>query len=110
MKKQELLKIIDGNLLEKLFGFCYARTNDSYEAQDLCSDILFALVKAAHAEGEIENIDPFVWRVARNVYADYARQRRQYAERFYQGDSEELLPFLADQQEEENQDELLSAV
>ena len=110
MKRQELLKIIDGNLLEKLFGFCYARTNDSYEAQDLCSDILFALVKAARAEGEIENIDSFVWRVARNVYADYARQRRQYAERFYQGDAEELLPFLADQQEEENQDELLSAV
>lgn len=110
MKKQELLKIIDGNLLEKLFGYCYAQTNDSYEAQDLCSDIIFALVKAARAEGEIKNIYPFVWQVARNVYADYARRRRQCTERFYQGDAEELLPFLAYQQEEENRGELLSAV
>lgn len=31
MKKQELLKMIDEELLEKLFGFCYARTGDSYE-------------------------------------------------------------------------------
>ena len=61
MKKQELLKIIDGNLLEKLSGFCYARTNDSYEAQDLCSDIIFALAKSAYTEGEIENLYPFVW-------------------------------------------------
>ena len=110
MKKQELLKIIDGNLLEKLFGFCYARTNDSYEAQNLCSDIIFALVKAARTEGEIENLYPFVWRVARNVYADYVRQRRQHAEQFYQGDAEELLPLLTGQQEDEDQDELLSSV
>lgn len=110
MKKQELLKIIDGNLLEKLFGFCYARTNDSYEAQSLCSDIIFALVKSARTEGEIENLYPFVWRVARNVYADYARQRRQYAEHFYQGNAEELLPLLADRRENENRDEFLSPV
>ena len=38
MKKQELLQKIDNELVEKLYGFCYARTNDSYEAQDLCSD------------------------------------------------------------------------
>ncbi|HIZ56450.1 MAG TPA: hypothetical protein H9671_09720, partial [Firmicutes bacterium] len=66
MKKQELLKIIDDELLEKLFGFCYARTNDSYEAQDLCSDIIFELIKAANTDGSIENLYPFVWRVARN--------------------------------------------
>lgn len=110
MKKQKLLEIIDGNLLEKLFGFCYARTNDSYEAQNLCSDIIFALVMAAHTEGEVENLYPFVWRVARNVYADYARRRRQRAEHFYQGDAEEVLLLLAGQQEDEDQDELLLSV
>ena len=38
MKKQDLLKYFDDDLLDKLFGFCYARTNDSYEAEELCSD------------------------------------------------------------------------
>ena len=57
MKKQELLKQFDDDLLDRLFGFCYARTNDSYEAQELCSDIIFALVKAAHTDGEITNME-----------------------------------------------------
>ncbi len=68
MKKQELLKYIDDGLLEKLFGFCYARTNDSYEAQELCSDVVFALVKAANTDGEILDLYSFIWRVAKNVY------------------------------------------
>ena len=69
MKKRDLLNFFDDDLLDKLFGFCYARTNDSYEAEELCSDIIYALVKAAHSDGEIESVYPFIWRVARNVYA-----------------------------------------
>ncbi len=110
MKKQELLKIIDDELLEKLFGFCYARTNDSYEAQDLCSDIIFELIKAANTDGSIENLYPFVWRVARNVYADFSDNRRRRADMFYEDGAEHLLPFIADVEREDNSDELLSAV
>ncbi len=95
MNKTELLKIIDDELLDKLFGFCYSRTSDSYEAEELCSDILFALVKAANSEGEIESIYPFIWRVAHNVYADFSKKRRISAERFYEGDSEEELLKIA---------------
>ena len=32
MKKQDLLRIIDNELLEELFGFCYTRTKDSVNA------------------------------------------------------------------------------
>ena len=56
MKKRDLLKYFDDSLLDKLFGFCYARTNDSYEAEELCSDIVCALVKAAQTGGEIESV------------------------------------------------------
>jgi len=48
MKKQELLNYFNDELLEKLYSFCYARTNDSYEAQDICFDIIFALVNTDH--------------------------------------------------------------
>lgn len=87
MKRHELLEYFDGELLDKLFGFCYARTSDSYEAQELCSDIIFALVKAAHSEGEISSLYSFIWRVARNVYADFSADRRKRAEAFYEGDA-----------------------
>ena len=70
MKKQDLLRYFNDDLLDKLFSFSYARTNDSYEAEELCSDIVFALLKASQSEGEIENPYPFIWRVARNVYAN----------------------------------------
>lgn len=65
-----MLKYFDDDLLDKLFGFCYARTKDSYEAEELCSDIRYELVKAANTVGKIADAYPFIWRVARNVYAD----------------------------------------
>ena len=83
MKKHELLKYFDEELMDKLFGFCYARTNDSYEAGELCSDIIYALVKASHSKGELASLYPFIWKVARNVYADFSNGRRKYANTFY---------------------------
>ena len=110
MKKQELLNLIDGELLEKLFSFCYARTSDSYEAQELCSDIVFALVKAAKTDGDISDPAPFIWRVARNVYADFSENRKRRSETFYEGDPNGVLPFIAAPEEDNNNDELLDAV
>ncbi|MBQ4598983.1 MAG: RNA polymerase sigma factor [Clostridia bacterium] len=110
MKKQELLKIIDDALLEKLFAFCYARTSDSYEAQDLCSDILFALIRAAHTDGDIENVYPFIWRVARNVYADFSNERSRHAAMLYAGDADEVLPFIADAGCDEDDEARFSAI
>lgn len=110
MKKQELLKQFDDDLLDKLCGFCYVRTNDSYEAQELCSDIIFALVRAAHTDGEITNLYSFIWRVARNVYADFSNNRRRYLDTFYDGDADEVLQFVADKEQEDDFDELLNSV
>ena len=110
MKKQELLKYFDEELLDKLFGFCYARTNDSHEAEILCSDIIFALVKSANTEGEIESVYSFIWKVARNVYANYSEKRRQRKERLYEGDSEELFLSIADEEESDESKESLEAV
>ena len=110
MKKQDLLKYFDDGLLDKLFGFCYARTNDSYEAEELCSDIIYALVKAAHSDGEIESVYPFIWRVARNVYADFSNNRRKHAETIYEGDSEEILLGVAEEDTSDDTAELLTSV
>lgn len=100
MKKKDLLKIMDNELLDKLFGFCYVRTKDSYESEELCSDIVFALVKAANGEGEIENPYPFIWRVARNVYADFSDKKRIKSEKQYEGNPDDVLPFIADSDSE----------
>ncbi|MBP5250104.1 MAG: sigma-70 family RNA polymerase sigma factor [Lachnospiraceae bacterium] len=103
MQKKELLKNIDDALLEKLYGFCYSRTGDGYEAQELCSDIVFALVKSSASDGEIGDLWPFVWKVARNVYADFSVKKSKQIMMFAEGDPEEMMesiPF-----EEESQDD-----
>lgn len=110
MKKQDLLNYIDDGLMDKLYGFCYVRTNDSYEAQELCSDIVFALVKAANTEGEIIDLYSFVWRVARNVYADFSKRKRQQAENLYEGDADDVLECIAEEVYEDDSNDLLEAV
>ncbi len=103
MQKKELLKNIDDALLDKLYGFCYSRTGDGYEAQELCSDIVFELVKSSGSDGEIKDLWPFVWKVARNVYADHSLKKSKQNMMFAEGDPEEMMeniPF-----EEESQDD-----
>ena len=112
MKKQELLKIINEELIERLYGFSYARTSDSYEAQELCSDIIFALVKAGNSEGNVgEDVYPFIWRVARNVYADFCERRKKESDAKYADDPENILQFVPSPEEsEDNTDKILRSV
>ncbi len=110
MIKNELLKVMNDELLEKLFGFCYARTNDSYEAQELCSDIIFELVKAAHTDGSIDKLYPFIWRIARNVYADFLERRKRHFAVFYEGNADAAFSLIAEPERDDDSDELLDAV
>lgn len=110
MKKQELLQFIDDDLMGKLFGFCYARTYDSYEAQDLCSDIIYALLQTTQKDGEITNRNAFIWRVARNVYAAYSDKRKKHADAFYDGDADAVLQTIADDEPDDDRDDMLRMV
>ncbi len=76
MKTNEILKLIsDKALLDKIYQFSYRRCNTSYEAEDLCSDIILTVISAVHKQEQIENFYAFVWTVARRVYADYCEKR-----------------------------------
>ena len=76
MKTNEILKLIGNKeLLDKIYQFSYQRCNTSYEAEDLCSDIILAVISAVHNQESIENFYAFVWAIARRVYADYSEKR-----------------------------------
>ncbi len=73
----EVLKLFDDkDFLDSLYGFAYKRTGNSYEAEDLCSDIICAAISAIHKNSDINNIYAFVWTVARRAYADFSEKRR----------------------------------
>lgn len=78
MKTNEILKLIDSKeFLNKIYQFSYRRCNTSYEAEDLCSNIILSVISAVHKQESIENFYAFVWTVARRVYADYSEKRNQ---------------------------------
>ena len=73
----EVLKLLDDKeFLDSLYGFAYKRTNNSYEAEDLCSDIILAVISALHKNSNINNSYAFVWTIARRVYADFSEKRK----------------------------------
>jgi len=74
-----LMLVNDKDFLDSLYGFAYKRTNNSYEAEDLCSDIVLAVLSAVHKNSDISNPYAFVWTVARRVYADFSEKRKHSA-------------------------------
>ena len=105
MDKRDLPNLLTERVLERIFSFAYHRTRDSYEAEELCSDILYAIVKTSRSAGEIAEPSAFIWKTARNVYADHARRRRTDADRSYTGDHEALLLSVADEEDGAESDE-----
>ncbi|MCL2774077.1 MAG: sigma-70 family RNA polymerase sigma factor [Oscillospiraceae bacterium] len=89
--------INDKNFLDSLYGFAYKRTNNSYEAEDLCSDIVLAILSAVHKNSDINNPYAFVWTVARRVYADFSEKRKYSANAFITGEySDEVINVRTD--------------
>lgn len=76
MKTDEILKLIeDKDFLDKIYQFSYHRCSTSYEAEDLCSDIVLAVISAVHTQDNINNFYAYVWTIAHRVYAAYCEKR-----------------------------------
>ena len=72
MRTEETIHMLsDPSFLDKLYGYAYHRCRTSHEAEDLCSDIVLAVLRGIRKGREVENFYAFVWTVARRVYADY---------------------------------------
>lgn len=76
MKIDEVFKLIESSdFLEKIYGFAYRRCNTSFDAEDLCSNIVIAVISAIHKQNEIKDFYAFVWSIAHRVYADFCDKR-----------------------------------
>lgn len=75
----EVINLLESKeFLDSLYGFAYNRTNSTHEAEDLCSDIILAILKAIRRNSEITNPYAFMWTIARRVYADFSEKRKRY--------------------------------
>lgn len=77
MKAEDSInRLEDKTFLDKLYGFAYRRCSSSHEAEDLCADIILALLKSIRKNSCIENFYAFAWTVANRAYADYCEKRK----------------------------------
>ena len=77
MKNDEAITLLsDRQFLDKLYTYAYHHCNTSHEAEDLCSDIILAILKALRQNTEIQHFHAFAWTIAHRTYADYCEKRR----------------------------------
>lgn len=68
------------NYMEKLFYFSLKKTGNQTDAEDLTQDIALQICTALNKNQIPENFPAWVWQIARNRYAVWAKRKRQYAE------------------------------
>ena len=76
MKTNEALNYLaDRDFLDKVYHFAYHRCDSAADADDLCSDILLAVLSSIRRQETIDNFYAYVWAIARRVYADFCERR-----------------------------------
>ena len=79
MEKQEVnAKIIEA--AKTIYSYCAARTPNQHEAEDLAQEIMMEICRSAHNIRNPEAFYGFMWAVAGNVYKQWLRKRRMFAE------------------------------
>lgn len=98
MKTNEVLKRIgEQEFLDKIYQYAYRRCNTSHEAEDLCSDIVLAVLSAIHKQENVDNFYAFVWTIARRVYADFSEKRSRAQQTVSIENAELTLPAKANE-------------
>ena len=59
---------------DRIFGFALERTHNIDRAQELASDIIFEVYRAFLKPNEIANLDGYVYRISKNVWAKYVHR------------------------------------
>ena len=73
--RDQLINEFTENYMEKLFYFCLKKTGNTVEAEDLTQDIALQIITALN-KGTIPTSFPaWVWRIARNRYSVWAKEK-----------------------------------
>ncbi len=75
MNKIDADKIIS-DYVKKLFGFSMSRLSKIDEAKELAAEITLQVYETLLRQDNIENVDGYIWCVAKNVYARYIDGRK----------------------------------
>ena len=63
---------------KKILGFAYEKTGNSYEAEDLASEIIVQLLVCIDKETDIEHLSSFVYTVCHYTWSKYLRSNKKH--------------------------------
>ena len=82
MKNNEAIALLaDPQFLDKLYAYAYRHCSTSHEAEDLCSDMVLAILKALRKGENIQHFHAFAWTIAHRTHADYCEKRKKENDR-----------------------------
>ncbi len=81
MDRIKLEQLITENM-KSIFGFALTRLGNVTEAEELASDILYAIIKSAKNLKNEERFYGFMWKIAENTYMDHLRKKSKHMSRF----------------------------
>jgi len=69
--------LINGGMLDTIFGYAYNRCFSEYEAEDLCQEIITEILLALENNGDITNLNAYIWQIAHNTYINHINRQKQ---------------------------------
>ena len=72
---ETLIRTFVDDYMGKLFYFCLRKTGDHVEAEDLTQDIALNVVTALNRGRVPESFGAWIWQIARNRYAAWAKEK-----------------------------------
>jgi RNA polymerase sigma-70 factor (ECF subfamily) len=105
MSTPELATVLTSDLRDRLHAFILARVRDPHLAQDLTQDTLFKAGRAL-ITARVENLDGWLFRIARNTVTDHFRSSRDQVEwqESAHGDATSQNPTTGEEEEELRQE------
>ncbi|MBQ7322720.1 MAG: sigma-70 family RNA polymerase sigma factor [Clostridia bacterium] len=84
-----LIREFAESYMEKLFYFCLKKTGNQTEAEDLTQDIALQVIVALNRGAEPTSFSAWVWQIARNRYALWAKEKHSRNESVIGSDADE---------------------
>ncbi len=78
--RDRLINEFAENYMEKLFYFCLKKTGNHTEAEDLTQEIALQIITALNKGTIPTSFSAWVWQIARNCYAKWAKEKHHQSE------------------------------
>ena len=87
---ERLIAEFTQSYMGKLFYFCLKKTGNSYDAEDLASDVSLCIISELRKGTVPASFSAWVWRIARNRYSVWADRKHKRVESVSGADINEL--------------------